>query len=51
MIAGPATCLAVTWLMPELRETPADPVLWGTLVSIGILAVGHGRGGAARNEQ
>ena len=48
MIAGPATCLAVAWSMPGLQETPADPVLWGTLVSVGILAAGHARGGAAR---
>jgi hypothetical protein len=48
MIAGPATCLAVAWSIPQLQETPADPVLWGTVVSIAILAVGHGRGAAAR---
>jgi SSS family solute:Na+ symporter len=48
MIAGPATCLAVAWSMPQLQETPADPVLWGTLVSMGILAAGHVRGAAAR---
>ena len=41
MIAGPATCLAVAWAMPGLEETPADPVLWGTLVAAGILAAGH----------
>jgi solute:Na+ symporter, SSS family len=48
MIAGPATCLAVAGSMPQLQETPADPVLWGTLVSAGILAVGHVRAAAAR---
>jgi Na+/proline symporter len=48
MVAGPVTCLAVAWSMPQLQETPAEPVLWGTLVSIGILAAGHGRGVAAR---
>ncbi|MDQ6820235.1 MAG: hypothetical protein M3076_07840 [Actinomycetota bacterium] len=41
MIAGPAACLAVAWSMPQLQETPADPVLWGTLLSIAILAAGR----------
>jgi hypothetical protein len=32
--------------MPGWRETPADPVLWGALVAVGIMAVGHRRPGA-----
>jgi solute:Na+ symporter, SSS family len=41
MLAGPAVCLSLAAAWPSLRQTPADPVLWGTLVSIGILAAGR----------
>jgi Na+/proline symporter len=40
MIAGPAICLVLASAWPALRDTPADPVLWGTLAAIGILAAG-----------
>lgn len=41
MLAGPAVCLALAAAWPGLRETPADPVLWGTLVSIAIVSAGR----------
>lgn len=41
MVAGPAACLALAAAWPSLRETPADPVLWGTLVAVAILAAGR----------
>jgi solute:Na+ symporter, SSS family len=41
MLAGPVACLALASAWPALRDTPADPVLWGTLVAIAILAAGR----------
>jgi solute:Na+ symporter, SSS family len=41
MLAGPAVCLALAAAWPGLRETPADPVLWGTLVAIVIVTAGR----------
>ena len=41
MIAGPTICLAVAGARPEWQETPLDPVLWGTLVAVGLMAVGR----------
>lgn len=41
MLAGPAVCLALATAWPALLQTPADPVLWGTLVAIVILAAGR----------
>ncbi len=43
MIAGPLVCLTLALAWPELRDTAADPVLWGTLVSVAILAAGRAR--------
>jgi Na+/proline symporter len=43
MIAGPLVCLALASAWPGLRDTAADPVLWGTLVSVAILATGRVR--------
>jgi solute:Na+ symporter, SSS family len=40
MVAGPLVCLTLAEAWPGLRDTAADPVLWGTLVSVGILTVG-----------
>jgi Na+/proline symporter len=48
MILGPATCLAVAWARPGWQETPAEPALWGALVAVGILALGHVREAPAR---
>ncbi len=47
MIAGPLVCLVLAAAWPGLRDTAADPVLWGTIVSIAILAAGRGRPSAA----
>jgi Na+/proline symporter len=41
MVAGPAVCLTVAWVMPGLRETPADPVLWGATVALAVMALGR----------
>jgi Na+/proline symporter len=41
MVAGPLVCLVLASAWPGLRDTAADPVLWGTLVAIAILAVGR----------
>lgn len=41
MIAGPLVCLALASAWPGLRDTAADPVLWGTLVAVAILAAGR----------
>jgi Na+/proline symporter len=41
MIAGPVACLALATVWPALRDTPADPVLWATLISIAILFAGR----------
>lgn len=43
MIAGPVVCLALAAAWPGLRDTAADPVLWGTLVASAILAIGCAR--------
>lgn len=40
MVAGPLVCLTLAEAWPGLRDTAADPVLWGTLVSVAILTVG-----------
>lgn len=40
MVAGPVVCLALASAWPGLRDTAADPVLWGTLVAAAVLAVG-----------
>jgi hypothetical protein len=41
MVAGPAVCLAVAWVLPGLQETPADPVLWGAIVAFAVMALGR----------
>jgi hypothetical protein len=43
MLVGPAACLTLAAAWPSLRETPVDPVLWGTLLAIAILAAGRVR--------
>jgi Na+/proline symporter len=48
MILGPATSLAVAWARPGWQETLAEPALWGTLVAVGIMALGHLREAPAR---
>jgi solute:Na+ symporter, SSS family len=40
MVAGPLVCLTLAEAWPGLRDTAADPVLWGTLVSVAILTAG-----------
>lgn len=40
MVAGPLVCLILAEAWPGLRDTAADPVLWGTLVSVAILTAG-----------
>jgi Na+/proline symporter len=51
MIAGPLVCLALALAWPGLRDTAADPVLWGTLVSVAILAGGRVRPSACMNRR
>lgn len=41
MIVGPLVSVAIARLAPGLEETPGDPVLWGSLVAVGILTVGR----------
>lgn len=48
MVAGPAVCLALATALPATRETVADPVVWGTLVAVIILALGRVPGTASR---
>jgi Na+/proline symporter len=48
MIAGPLVSILIARIAPGLEETPGDPVLWGSLVAIGILAVGRIPAAAAR---
>ncbi len=40
MLAGPLVCLAAARIAPGLLQTPADPVLWGTIAALGIMATG-----------
>lgn len=41
MLAGPLVCLAAARIAPGLLQTPADPVLWGTIAALGIMATGR----------
>jgi len=40
MVTGPVVAAAAAFLAPDSTLTALDPVLWGSLVAVGLLAAG-----------